>query len=92
MRGSHSQPMTFERFRQLSQENMQACVNFLENWERLSAEGACDSVGGAEFNRVFLEYLKAGKPMLVAEFIRERANLASRNPPDLPPDTEGAPW
>jgi hypothetical protein len=79
MKWIRGRSMTFEYFQKLSQENLDACVNFLENWERLSREGVCDASHGAEFNRVFLEYLKANKPSPVGEFIRERANLPAPN-------------
>lgn len=46
-------------------------------WTKLSIEGACDSRGGAEFHRVFGEWIKAGKPSGIVNFIRGRANLAS---------------
>jgi hypothetical protein len=81
MRGSRRQPMTFDRFRILSEANLFACVNFLENWERLAAQGVCDAPRGAEFERIFQEFLRAGKPMSVGEFIRERANMPA---PPLP--------
>lgn len=86
------QPMTFERFKSMCEENMNACVNFVENWTRLAREGVCDASGGAEFDRVFLEYLRAGKPALVGEFIRKRANAPAPPQPSPGPSGEEPPW
>jgi hypothetical protein len=47
---------------------------FWRTYERLSQEGACDSPGGAEYERVREEWLAAEQPADVEAFIRSRAN------------------
>jgi len=49
-------------------------LDFWRAYDRLSEEGACDAVGGMESLRVFEEWLDAGSPRSLGEFIRCRAN------------------
>jgi hypothetical protein len=48
---------------------------FKTAWKRMEMFGYCDAWGGCECRRVYREWLKAGKPRLVATFIRHRANI-----------------
>jgi hypothetical protein len=43
-------------------------------WCVLSAGGACDAWGGAEQQRVYSEWVAAGRPVGIAEFILARVN------------------
>jgi hypothetical protein len=47
---------------------------FRDNYERISQDGYCDSPGGCEYRRVREEFLLAGCPNNVEQFIRWRAN------------------
>lgn len=47
---------------------------FLEAYQRLSKLGKCDMPGGAEYDRVKMEWIEAGKPDNLDEFITQRAN------------------
>jgi hypothetical protein len=51
---------------------------FGRTWRRLALRGQCDDFGGAEFRRVWAEYVAAGQPLLVAAFIRQHANRGSQ--------------
>jgi hypothetical protein len=50
-------------------------ARFLSTWQRLEQLGVCDSQGGAEFERVYREWVDAGWPSAVEAFIRKRANI-----------------
>lgn len=43
-------------------------------WEALAAHGACDTWGSVEQIRITAEWVRAGKPVGVAEFIIAEAN------------------
>lgn len=43
-------------------------------YERLSESGTCDSPGGVEYARVRAEWIAAGRPDDIEEFICRRAN------------------
>jgi hypothetical protein len=47
---------------------------FLLAWYALAGQGMCDALGGAEFRRVFAEYVSAGGAENPFEFIHESAN------------------
>ncbi len=51
---------------------------FWDAYARLEAEGACDSPGGMEYQRVYREWLDANCPGDVDTFIRQRANVGPR--------------
>jgi len=54
-------------------------------WELEAALGYCDGSDGAEYRRVYSEWIAAGKPMPCGPFIRRRANVdAEGNEPTLP--------
>jgi hypothetical protein len=64
---------------------------FLAVWKRLARKGACDDAGGAEFRRVFREWIGAGHPLPVAHFIRNRANIPAGDvKADIDPPVESA--
>lgn len=46
-------------------------------WIVLADQGACDAFGGAEQRRVKAEWVSAGSPKQIAEFIRVRANASA---------------
>lgn len=48
--------------------------SFCRVWERLSEQGECDALGGAEFSRVLEAWLAAGRPTPIVRFIRPQAN------------------
>lgn len=48
---------------------------FASTWYALSAVGACDAIGGMEYQRVLREWEQAGFPVDLEEFIRRRANI-----------------
>lgn len=48
--------------------------DFHDAYERLAEEGACDSPGGLEYQRVLGDWIAAGKPPNVEQFIATRAN------------------
>jgi hypothetical protein len=48
---------------------------FRATWATLSETGACDCIGGAEYERVCGEWERAGCPEGIEAFIRERANV-----------------
>ena len=50
-------------------------------WQVLSFVGKCDQYGGAEYRRVFREWIDAGYPLPVAEFIVRRANASAEVTP-----------
>ena len=50
-------------------------LSFDSAWQRLSEAGACDAIDGEERHRVHQEWLQAGNPANVAEFIYRRANV-----------------
>lgn len=47
---------------------------FAEAYDRLAEDGVCDSWGGLESDRVFRQWLAAGKPDEIDGFIRQHAN------------------
>lgn len=47
---------------------------FRAKYAQLSRIGVCDTPGGVEYLRVYLEWVKAGRPAEIANFIRHRAN------------------
>jgi hypothetical protein len=47
---------------------------FRETYQRMSERGLCDSVDGAEYNRVRSEWVEAGRPSGIRYFILARAN------------------
>lgn len=49
---------------------------FRRAYEQLAETGKCDSWGGGESERVWQEWLAAGKPADLTEFITRRANAA----------------
>jgi len=53
-----------------------AATMFDRTWQRLAKVGACDSAGGVESLRVWLEWTRAGRPVDVEGFIRAAANRA----------------
>ncbi len=50
-------------------------VRFDAEWERLSAYGKCDAIGGGEYRRVLREWLLADEPVDIYAFIVTRANV-----------------
>lgn len=50
-------------------------AEFAKQYQQLSEEGACDGYGASESDRVYREWVDAGRPQPVAEFIRRRANI-----------------
>lgn len=58
---------------------------FRETYKRLAAVGACDEPGGVEYHRVRQEWIAAGRPKDIEEFIRRRANIAPTDPSETPP-------
>lgn len=54
---------------------------FARIWDRLARRGSCDARGGAEYRRVVIEWINAGKPRGMSAFIRERANLGPGDQP-----------
>lgn len=53
---------------------------FKKWWIALSHRGLCDAAGGAEYRRVYAEWLKAGRPKEIRAFIVDRANLGPGGP------------
>lgn len=53
---------------------MRSVLEFLQAYEQLAEQGACDTPGGAEYHRVRAEWLALDRPDDVVEFIRLRAN------------------
>jgi hypothetical protein len=51
---------------------------FWNTYHALAKDGVCDSPGGYEYRRVFAEWIKAGKPNNVEQFIRKRAGWVPR--------------
>ncbi len=56
-------------------------------WRKAEERGLCDTLGGQQYRRVFLEWILAGRPQWLIAFICRRANCQ----PDgsdgiLPPD------
>lgn len=51
-----------------------AVARFNAAWNVLSGMGWCDALGGAEWRRIFLQWLKAGAPESVNRYIRRHAN------------------
>lgn len=51
---------------------------FNEAWRRCSKEGWCDEFDGKEYQRIFLEWIQAGKPYDVWMFICLGANKGFR--------------
>lgn len=49
-------------------------VEFDAQWKRLAELGACDELGGLEYERVRAEFFAAGSPSPIEPFIRRRAN------------------
>lgn len=47
---------------------------FRHTWSELAEQGKCDGPDGAEFRRVYEEYMAAGFPVDVKAFIIEAAN------------------
>lgn len=48
---------------------------FAGAWFRMSGLGACDDIGGAEFQRVRQEWEDAGMPRPIDQYIYRRANI-----------------
>lgn len=55
-------------------ENTFSLADFFDAYESLANEGKADSVGGGEFRRVLSEWVRAGCPANVSEFIYCRAS------------------
>jgi hypothetical protein len=53
---------------------------FDEAWKKCAAQGQCDAIGGAEYRRVYYEWLARGKPLNLAVFIRDAANRPAPAP------------
>lgn len=49
-------------------------TQFYRTYENLAADGHCDCAGGAEYRRVYSEWIAAGRPEPHAAFIRTRAS------------------
>lgn len=47
-------------------------------WISQSESGYCDQIDGAEYRRVFTEWLSAGRPGPVTYWIRRRANIDAK--------------
>lgn len=58
--------------------------HFEQAWKRLARFGRCDGLGGAEYRRVLREWIEAGWPRRIENFIMLRARLAA-------PPAEGEP-
>jgi hypothetical protein len=48
-------------------------------WFALSERGACDAMGGMEYRRVHAEWVAAGQPVQVVDFIVRRANVSGND-------------
>lgn len=55
------------------QNNKQAIFDSV--WEQMARQGACDSKGGSEYQRVFRTWFAAGCPENIAAYIWVQANL-----------------
>jgi hypothetical protein len=55
---------------------------FSSVWRMLARLSVCDGHGGAEYRRVYAEWLALGRPRDMHTFISRRANCP---PPPLPP-------
>jgi hypothetical protein len=65
---------------------MTSVLEFWREYERLSELGACDGPGGMEYRRVLADWLRAGQPPWIEEFIRRGANrMAGVLEPPTPP-------
>lgn len=53
---------------------------FRANWRALARRGGCDTIDGAEYQRVLSEWAQNGCPVAVAKFIAERANRRAPSP------------
>lgn len=49
-------------------------VRWNNTWADMAAKGSCDDIGGVEYWRVRRDWIKAGKPSDLVEFIRQEAN------------------
>ena len=54
--------------------DLDSILDFWRAYDELSANGSCDSPGGFESRRVFDEWIGAGQPPQIHEFIRRQAN------------------
>lgn len=50
-------------------------ADFRRAWDVCAGWGECDNIDGAEYRRVESEWLSAGRPAYVFNFIRCRANI-----------------
>lgn len=48
---------------------------FIRVWRAMEEDGQTDGLGGSEYRRVRAEWIAAGRPADVREFIRRRANV-----------------
>lgn len=58
----------------MGQTDIATELRFDASWAGLYWNGECDAAGGAEYRRVWAEYLKAGCPDGAAAFIRRATN------------------
>jgi len=49
-------------------------IEFRYHWRALSARWKCDSIDGMEYRRVYAEWIKAGRPYPIRDFILRQAN------------------
>jgi hypothetical protein len=52
---------------------------FEQKWKALAKKSHCDGFGGAECCRVYREWVQAGRPAGINEFILRRANIGPRD-------------
>jgi len=50
---------------------------FQSAWKLLELQGKCDGIGGCQWERIIMEFVRAGFPAEVSTFIVERANEPS---------------
>lgn len=48
--------------------------SFNRSWRALALRGMCDTFDGVEYRRVLNEWVRAGRPRAVRQFIRKHAN------------------
>lgn len=57
-----------------SQQTASLHKSFNRSWRALSARGKCDEFDSAEYRRVLNEWVRAGRPRAVRQFILLHAN------------------
>ena len=68
--------------------NRTADTRFDIRWHILAERGQCDGYGGAEYRRIFSEWVYADRPAAISLFILSRARYVPPCPLQIVDDTD----